>query len=79
MEYKMITTIRRCWYTGIGALADGLYKIVKREKRRAENARSAKKDTELDDEYKSRRAEKAAKVESANTCHEWVRHNRNFD
>jgi len=95
-----LTYIKKYALLGLGSLVvvlAGLVKIfsakARRQKKRADNAQSAlnhsievlQKDSELDTEFKSRRAEEAKKIESDGTSDEldkpntWVRHNRNID
>lgn len=96
-----LTWIKKYALLGLGSLVGVLALAVKilsakarREKKRADKAEATvdhaievmEKDSELDTEFKSRRAAEAAKIESKGTSdeladpnHEWVRHNRNFD
>ena len=96
----MILWIKKYALLGLGSLVvvlAGLVKILsakaKREKKRANRAEAGlehsievlQKDSELDTEFKSRRAEEAKKIESDGASdelakpNEWVRHNRNID
>ncbi len=96
-----LAAIKRYWSIGLGLLVAGLYAstkyykaVAKKQKKRADNAEATvdhvievmEKDSELDTEFKSRRAEEAAKIEAdgtsdslANPNDAWVRHNRNID
>ncbi len=93
-------TIKKYLFLGLGSLVGVLAVLVKifsakarREKKRADVAEATvdhaieimEKDSELDSEFKSRRAAEAKKIESDGASdelskpNEWVRHNRNFD
>ena len=92
--------VKKYWSLGLGLLVAGLYAAMKfykaaakRQKKRANRAEAGleksievlQKDSELDTEFKSRRAAEAKKIESDGTSDElsepntWVRDNRNFD
>jgi len=96
----IFSSIKKYLSLGLGSLVVVLGLLVKifsskarREKKRADIAEATvdhaievmEKDSELDTEFKSRRAEEAKKIESKGTSDElnspnkWVQHNRNFD
>jgi len=96
-----LAAIKRYWSIGLGLLVAGLYASTKyfkakakREKKRADEAEAGlehsievlQRDSELDTEFKSRRAKEAAEIEASGASdelsdpnNEWVRHNRNID
>ena len=96
----MILWIKKYALLGLGSLVGVLALAVKifsakarREKKRADQAEAGleksievlQRDTELDSEFKSRRAAEAKKIKSDGASdeldkpNEWVQHNRNFD
>ena len=97
----MIFSKIKVWlFSALGLFVAGLMAAVKifsakarREKKRADQAEAGleksievlQRDTELDSEFKSRRAEEAKKIESDGDSdelskpNEWVKDNRNFD
>ncbi len=97
----MIFSKIKVWlFSALGLFVAGLMAAVKifsakakREKKRANRAEAGleksievlQKDSELDTEFKSRRAAEAKKIEADGASdeladpNEWVRHNRNID
>jgi len=96
----IFSTIKKYLFLGLGSLVAVLAVLVKifsakarKQKKRADRAEAGlehsievlQKDSELDTEFKSRRAEEAKKIESDGASdelaspNEWVRYNRNID